>query len=49
MIKELTEFFIIMMLIASFSELIGPPLANAGFRGQRRKLILKAENKSEWF
>jgi hypothetical protein len=33
-----------MMLIASFSELIGPPLANARFRGQRRKLFLKAEN-----
>src|ERR1035441_10312883 len=45
MIKELTEFFIIMMLIASFSELIGPPLTNARFRGQRRKLFLKAENR----
>ena len=34
-----------MMLIASFSELIGPPLTNARFRGQRRKLFLKAENR----
>ena len=26
-------------------ELIGPPLANAGFRGQKRKLFLKVENR----
>jgi hypothetical protein len=34
-----------MVLFASLGELIGPPLTNAGFRSQRRKLFLKAENR----